>query len=352
MLKNRSFLSKVTGNTSVGLLTDPYDASTIWKKHRQITTAPKGYFVILLDVAKAIQVDCSYNFVGKKVGFLDRSDELFLRALIKGYRMPETSVLMEQIPMNRWDNLASELRRMDAIVCYVIPGSPFHKLLQAQDLSVMGFKNIDINRIRLFHPFVQVENVELKKVLLDVPGSALKIMHRANDTVLPSLSMVLVDITDPEVETFVSRIEIDDEAIDPSYRCYGDTSITSKELCESPYDVNGIPKRKQTIWDRPCASDADCPFFKANKNYRNSRGGCNKDGFCEFPVGIKRIAYTKYDDQGMNAPFCYQCSNPSDPSCCKNQKSGWDLVSPDYAFPNDTAARTRAGMSKITVGTL
>lgn len=352
MLTNPTLLSKITENQNISIITDPYDASSIWKNNKRIATCPKGYFVLLFDIAKAIQVDCSYNFVGKSVGFFDRSDELFLRALLYGYRMPISAVKMEQIPINRWDQIAEELKRLDMIVCYIVPGSPFHKLLQTQDISVMGFKNLDINRVRLFYPYIQLEQVDLNTVLLDVPGSAMKIMNRARDTNLPSMSLQMIQLENNTTETFVTRIETDQEAIDPSFRCYGDESITSKTLCESKYDVIGLPKRVQTTWDRQCTKNTDCPFFQANKNYPNSRGGCNKDGFCEFPVGIKRIAYIKYDDTGVNAPFCYQCQQPSDPSCCKNQQNMVGLSSPDYAFPNDTNDRRKAGLTKITIGSL
>lgn len=355
MLKDPSVRSRFTGNTSISVLCDPYDANAMFNNFNVIKQAPTGYFVALFDVAKAIQVStCSYNFAGKTIGYMGRSEHLFARAIMKGYRIPDESVKLQYIPMDKWDDITTELAKLDLIICYIIPGSAFHKLLQTQDMSIMGFRNLDIHRIRLFYPYVEMLDVDLPKTLLDVPGSAMKIMAREKNTTVVSMKMQLVDITgsDGIRENFVTRLDVDETANDPAYRCFGDLSIENKSLCDSKYDAIGLPKRKTTYWDRPCVEDADCPFYKANKNYSNNRGGCSKEGYCEFPIGIRRLAYRLYDDRGVNAPFCYQCKKSDDPNCCKDQKHSWVLSSPDYAFPNDTAGRQKHGMTKTTIDTL
>ena len=353
LLNEPSLRSKFTENPNVAVIADPYDVDRVWKGSKKIKDAPKGYFVILNDLAKAVRdPQCSYNFGGKRIGFLDRSDELLLRSILKGYRIPDSAVHIEQVPIDRWDHLEEELQRLDAIVCYIIPGSAFHKLLQIQNLSVRGFRNIDVDRIRLFYPYVNLEAVNLPTILLDVPGSSLKIMAKERDTSLFSMQMQVIAMAKGNTEGFVSRIEIPETTMDPTYRCVGNPSIESQALCESAYDVMGVPKLEETVWDHPCIKNEDCPFFKANTNYPNKRGGCNADGFCEFPVGIRRLGYRKYDDKGPYAPFCYQCKTPENPSCCKNQRHAWTLTSPDYAFANDTQERKRRGMTKTTVDSL
>ena len=314
LLNEPSLRSKFTNNNTVAMIADPYDAERIFKGARKLQDAPKGYFVILNDLEKAVRdSQCSYNFAGKRIGFLDRSDELLLRAMLKGYRIPPSAVEVEQVPVERWNNLAEELKRLDAIVCYIIPGSAFHKLLQTQDLSVRGFRNVDVNRVRLFYPYVSIEEVNLPTVLLDVPGSSMRFMAKERDTAVLTMRMRVLEMAAGNVEGFVSRLDIPDTAMDPTYRCVGDLSIENQTLCESKYDVIGLPKREETVWDHPCLQNEDCPFYKANKNYRNKRGGCDQDGYCEFPVGIRRRGYRKYDDQGPYAPFCYQCNTPDDP---------------------------------------
>ncbi len=120
-----------------------------------------------------------------------------------------------------------------------------------------------------------------------------------------------------------------------SYVCYGNQSIQSKGLCESPFDELGQPKRKQTVWDRPCILDTDCPFFQANKNYPNYRGGCI-DGRCEMPIGMQSISYQKYDPKSK--PICHRCKTANNAYCCEEQKDRKNypqLKTPDYAFELD-----------------
>lgn len=95
------------------------------------------------------------------------------------------------------------------------------------------------------------------------------------------------------------------------------------------------------IWDAPCQIDTDCPFYQANKNYENNFGGCDDDsGYCQMPLGLKRIGYKKYD---KSKPLCYNCPNKEDDCCLKQyndiQNGKSDLVSPDLAFINDKVTR-------------
>jgi hypothetical protein len=120
-----------------------------------------------------------------------------------------------------------------------------------------------------------------------------------------------------------------------SFVCYGDQSIKSKALCDSVFDEIGTVKRKKTYWDRPCTTDIECPFFQANKNYQNYRGGC-VDGRCEMPIGIQSVSFQKYDPKSK--PVCHGCKDKSNPYCCEEQKQKRlypMLKSPDYAFEID-----------------
>lgn len=120
-----------------------------------------------------------------------------------------------------------------------------------------------------------------------------------------------------------------------SFVCYGDQSIKSKALCDSAFDELGDVKRKQTYWDRPCITDIECPFFQANKNYQNYRGGC-VDGRCEMPIGVQSVSFRKYDTKSR--PVCHRCKDINNPYCCDEQKQQSlypALKSPDYAFEID-----------------
>lgn len=342
---------KFVSNMNVATLTkaknayvilDPLDQERHLKEKRVVASLPVGYFCAIFRLGTAICAECSFDFVGKRVGYLDRSDYLFIQSIIHGYRMAPPAELY-QIPIQRWDMLEEELQRLDIIIAYIIPKSDLHRLLKTQTLSLRGFKNLDADRIRLFHPFIEMKPANLKNIFRDTPGTSLQVMEDEADTILPSMRLQLVRLrgTQRVVEGFGNFIlQFDEDAYDPSYKCYGDLSIEQKYLCESPYDVIGMKKRRPTVWDRPCIRNEDCPFYKGNKNYSNNRGGCLKGGVCEMPVGIRRTAYRKYDRDGNYAPFCYGCENPKDPKCCDKQSY------PDYAFPNDRAARIRAGMKE------
>lgn len=131
-----------------------------------------------------------------------------------------------------------------------------------------------------------------------------------------------------------------EDSNDIGYLCYNHKDITSKSACESLYDELGNKKKTMTYWDKPCELHTDCPFYQANKNYRNYRGGCI-DGRCEFPVGVKHVSYRYFDADSK--PVCHNCDKDSDsPYCCEKQKNQTlypNLLSPDYAFELDDFER-------------
>jgi len=112
-----------------------------------------------------------------------------------------------------------------------------------------------------------------------------------------------------------------------SYLCYDAfRSFSERQKCE----------KYGYVWDRPCRKNTDCPFYKANTNYENSRGGCLPSGFCELPVNMKNTSYTKYDPSFQ--PYCYNCPSSTTYECCHEQTSKTGR-SPDYAFANDFEER-------------
>lgn len=143
---------------------------------------------------------------------------------------------------------------------------------------------------------------------------------------------ILKKIKDLEPKSPASKLQ-------PGYLCYNRPDITSKASCESPYDVEGNLKKQKTYWDKPCEKHTECPFYQANKNYDNYRGGCI-DGRCEMPIGIKPASYRQYD-KDASIPWCHNCKGLS-PLCCEEQKSRSkypSLKGPDYAFELDEYER-------------
>jgi len=122
--------------------------------------------------------------------------------------------------------------------------------------------------------------------------------------------------------------------LDLRWQCFGNTQNRTQKECESTVDIKG-DKRTPGVWDKPCISDTECPFYKKNKNYKNNRGGCN-DGFCEMPINIKRLGFTRVDKS--REPLCHGCKSLKDINCC--EKKG-NMVTPDYAFLDDRNERIR-----------
>ena len=142
--------------------------------------------------------------------------------------------------------------------------------------------------------------------------------------------------------------------------------------CQSADPQTGIVG----VWDNPCKSDDECPFWRANKNYTNSFGGCQADGRCELPAGLDQyqVGFKKYHKAGIAKTECYNC--PRDPltglprfDCCGDQEAkttsekmlspdyrggsmlspdyrGGSMLSPDYRFAGDVQTRNRPEVIK------
>ena len=123
----------------------------------------------------------------------------------------------------------------------------------------------------------------------------------------------------------------------------------TKGLCEAPLDQFGRNK-SVGIYDKPCKRNDECPFYQANKNYKNEFGGC-VNGKCQLPSNMKNVGYNYFSPNKNYNPLCYNCnlkdkkfniisSNVGD--CCQDQydKTKYpNLKSPDFAFENDVIPR-------------
>ena len=133
-------------------------------------------------------------------------------------------------------------------------------------------------------------------------------------------------------------------------KCFYKDALNKTE-CES-YELikkegtNETIKKGPGLWAKSrCTVDEECPFFKANQNYPNNRGGCKQDGYCEMPVNVRALTPTiaEYNNQ----PLCYNCIRDDCQGleclkCCEEQmdKNKYpNLVTPDYMFENDNSIR-------------
>ena len=336
---------------------DTYELSQLnTMKSNLITTqitAPQGYFVAFSTPQKAKTFECSLDLGNKSIGYFGFDDEIFINAILNGHRIDMNSVTKKLIDYSNLASLTTSINTIDIFITYIIPGTDFHKLLLKQRITFIGFSNMDIARVSLFYPgLTMANNIDISKTFLELPppnnsvANTATVTQKENITNLPTMThtflmmepkMVFTDFTNnnnnnPNVETFVSRLNLPDTYLDPTYTCYGDITANIKALCDSAYDIVGEPKTQHTTWDHSCIVDTDCPYYQANTNYENNRGGCMDSGVCELPIGVRRVSYRKYDDEDVYAPYCYGC-DAYDTECCNTQQN------PDYAFAGDTDER-------------
>ena len=180
----------------------------------------------------------------------------------------------------------------------------------------------------------------------------------ANDTTLPSSAANSI-LKDEKEKITKTRNMLDNTKV-----CftYDEDSTSPKSIpiyavnrndCESKYSMIGY-KKPSGVWDEPCAKDEDCPFYQQNKNYKNKFGKCN-NGKCQLPLNMENLGYHYYINEQIVRPLCYNCNtktwlpNTKPDFCCQEQKDKKKyphLDGPDYAFKNDTLARTNAYKQK------
>jgi len=172
-----------------------------------------------------------------------------------------------------------------------------------------------------------------------------------------------------DLTIFQDKIKYDEDV--QSYRCFhpngNDGELPyyyTQNHCESYHaelgDVGDGNIGGVGVWDNPCKTNSDCPFYQANSNYSNEFGKCNvSTGKCEMPLGIQRIGYKKYSRR--HKPMCYNCSLDnsngilSSTQCCDIQKSDikngrLGANSPDYMFEGDHSVRRERGASLLSKG--
>ncbi len=128
--------------------------------------------------------------------------------------------------------------------------------------------------------------------------------------------------------------------------------LSNRYYCFGIPDADKIPTKEECnsfggVWDREAKTNEECPFYLANKNYTNLRGR-SRYGYCELPVNMKNIGYTRYSTDPLDTPVCYNC--PKDKQigqgtlgiCCEEQKNNPSLITPDYAFSGDQIERSYA----------
>jgi hypothetical protein len=250
----------------------------------------KTYFFY---VSKSPNLYCTHNIHERTVGYISDIDKDFINAIGKSYRI-------KPLKLVKLNPIVPIFDSVDFAIVSVTKNSNIFKVISDFDLFIYSFDTIDIDRMKIFMNNIKQSNIDIKQF-----WNFNKKINTENTNVLYINTR----------ETFITRLIRDPEVEDNNYHCYGDIQNLNKQLCNMPYDPFGNIKKKETIWDKPCEKNEDCPFYGKNKHHQIDRGKC-VDKYCELPVGVRRISYTKYDDvDSVNKPFCHntdECTDDSD----------------------------------------
>lgn len=250
----------------------------------------KKYFFY---ISKSPNLYCTHNIHERKIGYISDTDKEFITAISKSYRIKPFKLIKLNPKVPLFDSV-------DFGIVSVSKDSDVFKVISNFDLFIYSFDSIDIDRIKIFMKNIREEEINIKSFW----NFNKKIT--VENTITPYINTT---------ENFITRLKRDPEVEDPNYHCYGDKTNMNKQLCNMKYDPFGNLKETETIWDKPCHKDEDCPFYGKNKHYQTDRGKC-VDQYCQLPIGVKRLSYTKYDDSGIvNKPFCHnveECNDDSD----------------------------------------
>ena len=194
--------------------------------------------------------------------------------------------------------------------------------------------NFDSNYIKLTDDTIKKYSLEYGDSLYVMEhGKGLVVTGKDNDT--ESDEGILFILLEEKIETPLGgeyvNIKVRESCV--ADQLMGGTG-TDIGLVDDIYQVEQTFNEK-TIreWDSPCVEDEECPFYLKNKNYPNKRGGC-VNGYCEFPIGLKRISYKKYYEviNENNYPRCEGCDDDNI-FCCDEQGADHDnYVGPNYIF--------------------
>ena len=349
--KNTIGIDEIPSNANIQLLVDPYINYYILNNKAETSNYKEGIFVCVSNNVMR-EEDCVWKLDGKVVAYLYMSDYLFLQALIKGYNLDSNNIYFKRIKL---DDLKNPNKIFDYLFTYMVLGSEYMNYICNQRYYVNGMKDLDINRIKAYYPFIN-ENYNTVKYYYSKINEAKDANDekKSNDIYLSTVNSLLpimrYNIVS-SVENFITRLEMPAdylEAVKESYYktdkntmgggfygCYGNSEVNNKFECDSYYKIDGTPKNYYSLWDKKCVANEECPYYKSNSNYLNNRGGCINNGFCEFPVGVKRLGFTKYTDTYLNKPLCYNCVGNEMPK------------KPDYVFENDFNDRVKYNLNTI-----
>jgi hypothetical protein len=354
----------------ISLIIDPYINSYVLRNDYKTEDYKEGIFVCLSPIKLGAE-KCIWDFANKVIGYIYMSDYLFIQAMIKAYRqsVPENNIVLRRI---RQEDLKNIDKQFDYLFTYVVLDSKYMNYLKYSKYYISGLIDVDIYRIKAFYPFITENYNNVRQYFNKNDSDKTYDIFLSNQTsLIPTMKYTIIrnvfsgaTISDTNIENFITRLDMPEDYLEGvekeydskannagKYGCYGNSKITNKFECDSLYTYDGNIKSYYSLWDKKCSIDEECPYYKANKKYPNTRGGCI-NGSCEFPVGVKRLGFKKYSDDKLNSPLCYECSDTTDYNCCAKLRGDGDGndgndKNSDYVFENDFNDRKKYKLNTI-----
>lgn len=229
---------------------------------------------------------------------------------------------------------------------FTITTHPFVYVLNIEAIYIPNDTNVDIIKMDIIgmepkdqHMPVDANNRVLEK-FTDKRHNPDRILEPfTNNNLLTSVNLQNKILNNKdEIKEMVDKQKTDyNDRVTRQYACYKGKGDTEME-CLDTKDKEGREK-PPGIWDYKCMSDSECPFYMANKNYPNTRGGCI-NGMCEMPVNVRQTSPHKYSLDPTYRPYCHKCIG-KDYRCCdlQSDKKIFKLDTPDYMFKKDFTER-------------
>jgi hypothetical protein len=368
---NKQLLGISSGfNTDdISLVIDPYINNYVLLNDSETQDYKEGIFVCLSSFKLGVE-KCIWDFSNKVIGYIYMSDYLFIQAMIKAYRQ-DVNVNNITIKRLRPEDLKIIDKQFDYLFTYVVLDSKYMEYLKYSKYYINGMNDVDIYRIKAFYPFITENYNNIRYYFNNNNNDKTYDIYLSNEkSLIPTMKYKIIRSQGNQstLENFITRLDMPTDYLEGvekeydtklnnkgKYGCYGNSKITSKFECDSLYTNEGNVKNYYSIWDKKCSINEECPYYKANKNYPNERGGC-VNGSCEFPVGVKRLGFKKYSDKLLNSPMCYECQNTTDYNCCSrisdiNDTDDIDKSKSkeknDYVFENDFNERKKYDLNTI-----
>lgn len=344
----------------------------------------KGKYYTVRDEINYYELDKIINVIKNKKIFFKLDDKVYRLNDIK-YQPTQVNTYISQTLKYL---LLNFLIKFNVTTKKLNVGSPYHQFTPYQIININIIKIMVNKDINMYNYMMTIELYRKNK--RNSINLYLEILHKADqDIILYNKIMGVGFRNDEQIafnkwankgnNSYVPIHKIDDK-YNNEFKIIQDDKVVNDMLderddqydlehhlnqfkCYNPNSVTGIDKTALTQndclsyshtykcsgkWDIPCKSNNECPFFNANKNYENNRGGCN-NGFCEMPTNVNVIGHHYYD---KNQPICYNCQKIGKNKnckgikcnqCCEEQKNRHlypHLKTPDFAFKDDYVPRT------------